>query len=63
MKTHSILVEDMRTGCFAVLEFYTYQAALNAIERICDDMDKTTHGPFDLGAAEIDAGAWIETCF
>jgi hypothetical protein len=32
------------------MEFYTHQAALNAIEGICDDQDKTVHGPFDLGA-------------
>ena len=53
-KTHSILIEDMRTGQMQVMEFYAYQAALDAIERICDDSDKTTHGPFVLGAAEAD---------
>jgi hypothetical protein len=53
-RTHSILIEDMRTGCLATMEFYTFQAALDAIEAICSDMDKTVHGPYVLGAAEAD---------
>jgi hypothetical protein len=43
-KTHSILIEDMRTGQMQVMEFYAYQAALDAIERICDDSDKKRMG-------------------
>ena len=61
MKTHSILIEDMRTGNFATMEFYTLQAALDAIEGICDDQDKKTHGPFILGAAEADEELVNET--
>ena len=60
MKTHSILVEDMSTGYMCVMEFYTLQAALNAIEGVCEDQGKTVHGPFVLGAAEADLNADID---
>lgn len=61
MKTHSILIEDMRTGQMQVMEFYTHQAALDAIVAICDEQDKTVHGPFVLGAAEADQELEDET--